>query len=74
MKIFFIFLGSAYGLKWSNNQYDGYEQRAYSNYEGILRKIAPKRLCNIFSAETCTLSIDFCNILKRPVRISIKLR
>ena len=38
MKVFFLFFG-VYGLKWSNNQYDGYDQRAYSNYEGILRKM-----------------------------------
>ena len=48
MKIFFIFWGYVYGLKWSNNQYDGYEQRAYSNYEGMLRKIVFICVCNNF--------------------------
>ena len=67
MKIFFIFLGYVYGLKWSNNQYDGYEQRAYSNYEGMLRKIVFICACNNFYAKTCTHFDGFCNILKRPV-------
>ena len=55
MKIFFIFLGSAYGLKWSNNQYDGYEQRAYSNYEGSLRKKLHSNVFAIFLVQKLAL-------------------
>ena len=57
-------MGSAYGLKWSNNQYNGYEQRAYSNYEGILRKIAPIFVCNIFSAKLALILLVFVIISK----------
>ena len=67
MIISFIFFGYVYGLKWSNNQYDGYEQRAYSNYEGMLRKIVFVCVYNNFNAKTCIHLVGFCNILKRPV-------